>query len=388
MNGLRKGKLGAVLLFALIAVTVIGGMSWATVASYRLAEVTIGDQRLTKLQRAVDEVEKYITRVVNTEAARESKEYSATYSEDPVSIRTRDGRQLNLDPSYIEVELRSPLAPLGRGDEWRPYAWIDIYFQLDSHGKLSSPQIADDADSSPFLGGIDLRTRSVWEWLQKALPAENISRHLAEARRRDRGEFDDGAELLPRVLMATDRAGSYEGEAPRLGSRLALRQGSLLKSQAGYIPHDKCVDPRAATRNAPSDPSAAVNAADDDHAPSAGVSMSHTAIAPPWWLDATGPDGHRKLAFIREVFADAEVMYEGFIGDWERLKPDLLSRISLVFPDADLIPVTGDPPDVAGADEIPLQQLPVVLSVPEVAGGKSAEAWRSIRGMLLVSWTT
>jgi len=387
MNGLRKGKLGAILLFALIAITVIGGMSWATVASYRLAEVTHGDQRLTKLQRAVDEVEKYITRVVNTEAARDSKEYSETYAEVPEKISTRDGRQLNIDPNYVQVELRSPLAPTGHGEEWRPYDWIDVYFQLDLHGKLTSPQIAEDADNPPFFGNVDHRTRAVWEWLQKALPAENISEHLAEARSRDRGEFDDGTEERTRVLKVEDRAGAYSNSSHKPDSRLALRQGSLLKSQAGYVPHDKCVDPRVMTRNTPGDRAAAVNTVDDAPTPTAGISMSHTAIAPPWWLDEPGPEGHRKLAFIREVFTDEEVMYEGFIGDWDRLKPDLLSRISVVFPDADLVPVTGDPPDVSGADEISLQQLPVVLSVPEIAGGKSAMAWRSIRGMLLISWT-
>lgn len=386
MSGLRKSKLGAVLLFALIAVTVIGGMSWATVASYKLAEKTIGEERLTRLQRAVGEVEKYITRVVNTEAARNYKEYSATYAEDPESIRTRDGRQLNIDPNYVQVELRSPLAPSGRGDDWRPYEWIDLFFQVDSHGKLSSPQIADDADHPPFFGSVDPRTRYTWEWLQTVLPAAQLAQLLEEARERDRGWSDDRIDEPSHVVKVAQRGKSQADHSPKPDASHALRQGSLLQSQAGYIPREQCVDPQVVARNIPGNRTALLNTTDDASLPPGGVSMSHSAIAPPFWLQP-GLDGHRKLAFVREVFADAEVVHQGFIGDWERLKPELLSRIHRIFPDADLVPVADDPPNAADADETSLQQLPVVLSVPEIAGGMSAAAWRSIRGMLLISWT-
>ncbi len=386
MSGPRKSKLGAVLLFSLIAFTVIGGMGWATVASFRLAEKTITEERVTRLQRAVGEIEKYVTRVVNTEAARDFKEYSATYAEDPVSIRTRDGRQLNLNPSYVEVELRSPLAPTGRTGDWRPYDWIDLYFQLDSHGKLTSPQIPDDSDHVPNVATVGPRVRSTWEWLQSILPCTRLSEMLADARERDQGEFDADEGEPAQPLPAAEKADSPTDTSDSDSTPTGPRRGSLLEAQAGYIPHEQCVPERVVARNIRSGLVTPLDDDDSTFGPSTGVSVSHMAIAPPFWLDPTS-DEHRKLAFVREVFADAEVLYQGFIGDWERLKPELLARIGAVFPEADLVPVADESPAENETDQVVLRQLPVVLSVPYVAGGVSAAAWRSIRGMLLISWT-
>ncbi|MDO8630702.1 MAG: HAMP domain-containing sensor histidine kinase, partial [Phycisphaerales bacterium] len=287
---------------------------------------------------------------------------------------------------YVQVELRSPRAPSGRNDDWRPYEWIDLFFQVDSHGKLSSPQIPDDADHPPSLGGVDPRTRYTWEWLQTVLPATQFPQLLAEARERDQGGSDDRIDEPSRLVKMMAMSNAKTGPARTSGRTHALRQGSLLEAQAGYIPREQCVDPQVVARNIPGNRTPPLNTTDDASLPPGGVSMSHSAIAPPFWLQP-GPDGHRKLAFVREVFADAEVVYQGFIGDWERLKPELLSRICRIFPDADLVPVADDPPNTADADETSLQQLPVMLSIPEIAGGMPAAAWRSIRGMLLISWT-
>ncbi len=385
MTGRGKGKLGAMLLFALIAVSVVGGMSWATVSSLKLAEKTIAEERLTKLQRAVSEVENYIISAVVAETARDSKEFNFTYAEDPVSIRTRDGRQFNFDPNYVEVEVRSPLAATGRGDDWRPYPWIDLYFQIDSHGKMNSPQVPDETDHNPAPVLVDARWRSAWDWLHRILPGEPLSEKIAEARERDGQELAlGGFEASSAGDEAVDGAASNSKRRP-LNTTKLVRHGSLLEAQAGYVAHDQCVDPRVVAKNIQSRRNAAVNG-DESAAATGGVSMEHTAYAPPFWLEPD-PDGRWKLAFVREVFADAEVVYQGFIADWALLRPELLSRVQTVFAGGDIAPLSGETPRAARSDEVILQQLPVALSVPEPAGGLRAAAWRSIRGVLLISWS-
>ncbi len=117
MNILRRGKLGAALLFGLIFVAVVGGMAWATASSVKLAEKSIEEERRSKIDRALTAIEQYIAQVLATEAARPYTHYHATYYEEPLSIRLQDGRQYNVDTKKADVEVSSPLLPVNRSDE-------------------------------------------------------------------------------------------------------------------------------------------------------------------------------------------------------------------------------------------------------------------------------
>ena len=64
MNILRRGKLGAALLFGLIFAAVVGGMTWATAASIKLAEKSIEEERRSKIDRALTGIEQYIAQVL------------------------------------------------------------------------------------------------------------------------------------------------------------------------------------------------------------------------------------------------------------------------------------------------------------------------------------
>ncbi|RME36637.1 MAG: sensor histidine kinase, partial [Planctomycetota bacterium] len=84
----------------------------------------------------------------------------------------------------------------------------------------------------------------------------------------------------------------------------------------------------------------------------------------------------------REAHVGETSFYQGFIGDWDRLKPELLRRIQDEFPEADLIPVTSD----EGISEWQVINLPVRLQVPEIPGGAARVAWRQVRGPLITMW--
>ncbi len=374
MNILRRGKLGAALLFGLIFVAVVGGMSWATASSVKLAEKSIEEERRSKIDRALTGIEQYIAQVLATEAARPHTHYRATYYEDPLSILRRDGLQQNLDPNNFDVEVSSPLLPMDRSEQWRPYEWIDVYFQIDIHQKLSSPQFPDDPEHIPFYTDVDARTKIVWKWLRIILPTYPLSEKVAEARKRE--SLKDSCE--PGEDVAISEPASTAVSNPSTSTGLQPRSRSLLNTQAGYIPADRCVDPRVIARNMPaSDASIASNGLEDE----LGVTTKYTGIAPPFWLDPAP-----KLAFVREIHVDAELIRQGFIGDWERLKPQLMARIRPTFPKGELIPEIGGWPNELAPNESKVPLLPLIMRVPDFEAAARTEAWRSTGGMLLISW--
>jgi signal transduction histidine kinase len=374
MNILRRGKLGAALLFVLIFVAVVGGMSWATASSVKLAEKSIEEERRSKIDRALTGIEQYIAQVLATEAARPYTHYHATYYEDPLSIRTRDGQQLNLDPNRLDVEVSSPLLPVNRTENWRPYDWIDIYFQIEIHQKISSPQFPDDPEHIPFYSGVDLRTRFVWDWLQAIMPTYPLAEKVTDARKREwlKDNCEEGDEI------ALLESGSTAASIPSTPAKPNRSSRSLLNTQAGYIPAEGCIEPRFIARNMPTSDASIVSSSLEDEL---GVTTKYTGIAPPFWLDPAP-----KLAFVREIHADADVLRQGFIGDWERLKPHLMARIQPTFPAGELLPEIGELPGELASNEYRVPLLPLILRVPDFAAGARTEALQSTRGMLLISW--
>jgi signal transduction histidine kinase len=145
-----------------------------------------------------------------------------------------------------------------------------------------------------------------------------------------------------------------------------------------------------AARNVDSQP-VAIDSENDEgpSTPSIPTTVSVTAgpFAPPFWIDRAPSEVGRKLAFVREARAGADIIYQGFVGDWERLKPDLLATIAEDFPQADLEPVPNDVELSDEAGERKLEHLPALLRVPEASAGFTAVAWSSIGSVVVVSWT-
>jgi signal transduction histidine kinase len=372
MNVLRRGKLGPILLFALIFVAVVGGMTWATVASVKLAEENIKSERLSKIDRAMTGIEQYVAQVLAVEAARPYTHYRATYYEDPLSILERGGQQYNLDPKSFDVEVSSPLLPINPPESWKPYDWIDLYFQVDNRQKVTSPQFPEYPEHIPFYAGVDFRTVFIWDWLRKLLPTYPLSEKMVESRKREwlKESCEEGEVAQRGSLAATTTDSSKAVEGP---SR------SLLSTQAGYIPPEGCVDPRVMARNIPEEETS-ISPSGLENEP--GVTTRYTGIAPPFWLEPAP-----KLAFVREYYADAAIWRQGFIGDWERLKPHLLARIQPTFPRGELFPEIGGWPNELAPNESKVPLLPLILRVPDFEAGARTEAWRSTRGVLLISWS-
>lgn len=374
MNVLRRGKLGAILLFGLIFLAVIGGVAWATVASIRLSEENIRSERISKVARALAGVEQYIASVLAIEAARPYTHYRATYYEEPISILRRDGLQQNVNPNYFDVEVLSPLLPRERTEEWKPYDWIDLYFQIDAHQKITSPEFPEDPEHIPFFTGVDKVTQFTWDWLRKILPNISLAERIAESRQRETppDSCDDGES--PSDPESTDS----DSPVPKKPAGFSLSSPRLLNTQRGYIPPEGCVDPRVIGQNIPLSGST-ISAGGVEDIP--GVTTKYSPIAPPFWLDPAP-----KLAFVREVHTDADVQHQGFIGDWERLKPHLLARVQSIFPKAELFPQIGNWPNKLALNEVKVPLMPLIMRVPDFETDERTEAWHATWGRLVISW--
>lgn len=381
MRSSQRSKLAAVIVFALIAIVVVGGMAWATRSSFALARKNATDERDRKISRAVWEMSNYMAGIINSEAARGWDEYSRIQIKKVVAVLSEG----NHEPDANWAVLPSPLATSDP-----PHKWIDLYFQLNQDGTLSSPQIADEAalwrvDDPHLLAPPRGADRPTWEWLRRVLPGIDLRERVARACTNDRVQYSratgSGRTLAPR----TAEADLVEGARPQASREYRQRQRILQDMLEGYVPPADCVPSDIATGNVRNGPDRPTADWYDGIAQLAGdVEISLDPITT-FWL-GPGPDGERKLAFVRECHADAAVFYQGFIGSWNRLKPELLAQITHLFPEADLQPVTANADPDPDAGDTQMINLPVRLSVADIPGGAFGAAWREIQGTLITSW--
>lgn len=372
MTGSTKRSLTALGMFVLIAVVVLGGMSWATVVSFELARRNIAEEHESRVTRALARMESHIVGLLNSEAARPFTDYVDYHVVRPEAVFTRD-RRVAADFAVM----RSPLALT-----LRRAGAIDLYFQLDEKGRLTSPQFDEDELHGSFGYGPGAdegfrRVRDTWNWF-----------------RRLHGTIDLPA-LVTRVLEQNDLLGIGNDAEPARVVRVAQpsdhgrsgRRTVTSQSQSRYLPPEVCVAADFAARNVDSQPVAIDSEGDESIASPMTVTATAGPFAPPFWIDNAPEDVGRKLAFVREARKGADIIYQGFIGDWERLKRDLLAVVADDFPRAELAPVANNVSLSEESDRRKLEHLPVLLQVDESTEDFSAAAWGSIGGVVVVSWT-
>ncbi len=372
MTSAKKSALTAVVMFLPISVAVVGGMTWATVASFELAKKNVAEEHRARVDQALVRIESQIKGVLHYEAARPYTDYVDYHLVRPEAVLTTDGEELDAAAAI----LRSPLA-LARPQ----YDWIDLHFQVDHKGKVSSPQFYDERPGrppSPFAAeGWYRRAMESWWWFQRAWVLMDLHENVTKALRLEDPALA-GTEPEPTQLLRVPASRPGRGD---------LRRGSLADSQKRYVPPEDCVAPYLALRNIREDLPVAIDSGfEESSSPLSPVLISLGTFAPPFWVEG-GPNRSLKLAFVRECHADEKLIYQGFIGDWERLKPELLRQIEYDFPEADLQPVPNDVTLDDDARNMKLDALPALLRVDDITGGTSAAAWRSVRGVLLISWT-
>jgi signal transduction histidine kinase len=367
--------------FGMIAFAVLGGMAWATRATFALAKQNIIDEYERRLDGAVRQMDSALTGILYHETSRPYKDYRALRMDSPVAVWRRGG--IELDADYVVLA-----SPLLTSDPEQ--AWIDLYYQVSADGDMSSPQVNDEAalraiENLRVSAGNWPRARATMEWLKSVLPGIDITSRVREAMRGYRGPCIDSGGTEPAcpesaVTVAADAQSALSPE-------YAQRKKVLRDTQVSYVPKPACVDDHEADVNVRTTasfsraPQPASESVQDG-----GVQITTDPLVT-FWLPPT-PDGDLKLTFVRECHADADVFYQGFVADWGRLETAMIGTVG-EWPDgATLMPILEPVPNLSETTRYHCSNIPARLDAPAVPHDAGATAWAEVRATLIGSWAT
>lgn len=377
MRSSTRSKLAATAVFMAIAAVVVGGMTWATWATLELKKKDFADKQSRKIEKAVSIIDGYMGGIRASETMRSYLDYKAYFFKRPLRVWTREHSEV---PDTTVVE-KSPLLENGPRHDW-----IDLHFQVATDGDISSPQVIANPEQWLVEGGkappeCKPRTCHAWDWLLKVLPGMNLAAAFHD--QDGMGAHDKAeANVESTLVMRSNRPEANLPQPKFAAQRRRSQRDSLVGAR---VPPD-CVAPEIATGNVTS--RSEIHDDTDSEADSmfeGQVEIRSGDFARPFWVEPAPPEGP-KLMFVRECTADADVFYQGFIGDWTRLKAELLQQLNGLdlFDKVDLVPTEPGEEPVVGT----MINLPVRLVVPEVPGGFARAAWNSVGGWLLASWLT
>jgi len=357
MISLSRGNRVVLLVYGLLAVLILGGVSWGTLATLRLER----DQGARDLvDAALGVIDRRLGPVVGNEASRPYSEYNAcrvpeyVYSDDP---DIRPETLVQASPLYFET-----LQP-----------WIRLHFQVSPEGIWQSPQLPDACLWFAAFPEPDERLlherRALLASLQEACVSYDVlADRVAAARARDCQYQCHPAETCRGAGRLAAGASPPTGQSVKecLG-----RGGSWSQVQSTLLPDESCDPLTVAQRNLGSPPLTDRGEAD------VGVATSGMT---PVWIDCEEHPLHQ-LAFIRSVEVAQSLYFQGFLVDWDMLEKELLAEVALFLPDADLVPVTDS--TSAGRNR------PVVLPNVEIEADALAAAavpWSSTHLLLVMVW--
>lgn len=382
MRGSQKSTLGALIIFMLIAVVAIGGMTWATQSSFALAKKTINDDYDGVVEKAMWRMDGYMSNILYSEGQRDYADYKTTKTVTPLAVWSGGEIEFNTDKVEIptDIAVHKP-----------PRDWIDLYFQVDATQRITSPQIDDDSTIWMMAGKRELsawpRAIETWDWLRSRLTEIDVRacvaavyQSLPEQYKNNLNPEESEAERARHIRL--DKNDILQ----RGNDEYKLRKKTLSDSQIKHLPPAACEEIDI-TDNKEELTSVPVFRGFNPGNQQVGVGGITINIDPivAFWI-GKNQYGQEKLAFVRECHADADVFYQGFIGDWNLLKPELLNFFADLNLDAELVPLINS----QNADPVPgkflMSTLPVRLQVAGIAGGATLAAWQKTKWTLITMW--
>ena len=340
MRGARKTRLAALVGFVLIAILLIGGMTWATVATVELAKHNVQEEHLRHVRWAVSEMDRFVSAVLESEVARPYTDYLAFHAAEPEVVWAGDGTELH---EADLVVLKSPIAETGP-----PHDWIDLYFQVGEDGTWSSPQVPLPPDAPSWvvesLPKTSYRAYATLNWLEGALPVAELWSRVNEAIDRERvtAGIQGKAPSARAIGDAQDVGSKTTPRRQPAVSDYQRRSQSVIAAQRSSLPSDQCVHIRLVDRHLVEQNVRGFSVREQSlYACSEPVFVGISPVPmAPLWLGPKEP-GRVKLAFVRSGYEDNKRVHQGFVADWNRLELALLARIIPWFEQADLQPVRG-----------------------------------------------
>ncbi|MBN1512765.1 MAG: hypothetical protein JXB13_12185, partial [Phycisphaerae bacterium] len=390
----RSAKL-ATLCFGLIALLVLGGLTWASVVSLRLKNTELLAQAKEDYQRrlrlALWRIDPLVMNVLAREASRPYWEYASYYFAPRASLITGE----DLTGRVIEP---SPLLDCRNVEHW-----ILLHFHLSPRTGWSSPQIP--------IGEVQVQ----WEpqsAIREPVAQQGLLESLAESY--TYADFADSLAQAPRFWRIGEGHADIIADRPS-GTRTAQPDQKTVEEPAGGVaqalrPHAPSLQQRGGKMRWEPEARSSQNAMMVEfNRPPQACDPLHVALGnldngvllndPPWqfaqmgcvtvtvspmnalWL--TRPDADTpKLAMVRTVEAEGYTVYQGFLVDWPALSSLLLKEIHDLFPSARLEIVE---PGSQYDPEVTLASIPVRLTTEPVTLA-SLSVWQGLDNTLLFAW--
>ena len=355
MRSSRRGMRYAAVGFVLMMLVVLGGMSWATVNTVRLARIDFEKHQRYNLVAAMNRMEGHMMVTFINEGNRPFTDYGALIIPDAI-IADHTGTELNPMAFRLPTELFR---------EGPPPNWNGFYFHVDAEGNWRTPYLLDPywhpGESLERFVENTGREEVVTERLAQLeawLPVEDIEQRWVEARQR--------------ISPQEDGTGSH-GEVsmePEVTDDFYSRSMLVTTVAQAHLPTDSCV--ADVLRNG-SYPGTLV------------VEEVETTELMPIWLNDT--ESERLLALVRIAKIGSEedkVYYQGFVLEWSALQKDLLDLIGSFFPDDAQLKLVPTAPDETG--EQVLSSIPARLEVIATWESPQTAAWHAVGGWLVATW--
>ena len=322
MRSSRRGTRYAVFGYVLSSAVVLGGMTWATVLTWRLAELDVVNERAAQTREALWRMDAYVGSILASETKREYNDFVAIRKPDAIWSRDLD----DLDPN--EYRQPSPIALYGP-----PYDWIELYFQVDHHGHWSSPHLPIenapwDRDTFVRIDRLANRGRDLLEQLRVTLPLHELEARL-ERVMEQRHTALGIHQHAPDATLAQTGIDVHDRSAREYSHEFQMRSRSQLGLQERYLPPTRCVPEDIVEENILSVGASKQPPPQESSDQVWSVEISPSPLVGFWLPSAVNDD--RKLAFVRTLHADNQVLHQGFVADWNRLRPELLAQITDLF---------------------------------------------------------
>jgi signal transduction histidine kinase len=386
-----RGKKGGALAFAAIALLVIGGLGWATMAALRLereqAQTRAQTERTENLRLALWRMDSYVSPVLAQEDSRPANQYSAVFAP-----------SLAINSSGAACSPGTVLEPSPLLDPEQP-DWIMLHFQTSEESGWESPQVLSKsltqrlyscnvkvppADGNLKRAGLlaemgrQFPHQSLLALVQPHAPQSegrtntlviaqgpwnyNPPYNQAQANNNDfpnqapsqsASEFNKRAEAQKIIRNLSKNVGQQEDFDVALGN--AKRNGE-----------DWFTDNRTKSIRAEQIP------------------IQLDSMIPLWLSSRTvvAGLGQELLVFVRRVEIGKKQLCQGIVLDWPNLQGLLTDKVSDLFPDAKVLPVKDEAPE--RLDSV-MSTLPIELDPgPELAA--VVREWTPLRIGLGLAW--
>ena len=336
------------LIYGACAALVLAALGWITVTVIRLergelqARAEAGHQEALRL--ALWRMDSWLAPFLAREAVRPYFDYLSFYSQPQAYTKMLS----RIEPG--EVLTPSPLLSFEA-------AYSRLHFQVGPDGRLTSPQVPvgnlrDIAEES-YLGGAQIVSNAAQlDTICGLFTTDELMACVAQLPSPD---ARTAVAVVPPRIAKIEASLAQQARTWQEGRR----------RKATYDQNLQQVDQahRLASIPEPADRSA--------------VSVGPLV---PFWSGADGGE----LIFARRARMTDGPYYQGFLGDWPKLRADLLEQITDLFSEAQLVPVRR-PPASDEAVGTMLATIPVLLEVPDPV--PAAAAWLSpARSTIALTW--